>query len=166
MPNARTFEDVFVHELQDIYNAEQQILKALPTMIDAAESDELSTTFKEHMEETRRQVTRLEKAFADLDLKPKGIRCEGMEGILNEGKELAEDGMDGPLRDAALIGAAQRVEHYETAVYGTLVAWARTLGHDRVANLLSETLAEEERADSRLTELAESGINTRAAAGQ
>jgi ferritin-like metal-binding protein YciE len=157
---------VFVHELQDIYGAEKQILKALPTMIKAAGSNELSTALQDHMAETERQVSRLEEAFAELDVTPKSIRCEGMEGILKEGKELTENGIDGPMLDAALIGAAQRVEHYETAAYGTLVAWARSLGYDRVASLLSETLTEEEEADARLTELAESGINSQAASAR
>jgi len=163
MPNAQTFQDVFVHELQDIYNAEQQILKALPKMVGGANSRQLSTAFQEHMEETRNHVSRLEEAFAELDMKPKGIKCAGMEGILSEGEDLLQNGIDGPTLDAALIGAAQRVEHYETAAYGTLVAWARSLGHDKVASLLAETLEEEERADAKLTELAESGINGEAA---
>lgn len=164
MPGTRTFQDIFVHELQDIYNAEQQVLKTLPTLVDTAQSASLTAALEEHMEETRNHVSRLEEIFSELDMKPKGLKCEGMKGILAEGKKMLGDGMEGPALDAALIGAAQRVEHYETAVYGTLAAWAKQLGQERIASLLAETLKEEERADAKLTELAEAGINAEAAA--
>jgi ferritin-like metal-binding protein YciE len=151
--------DVFVDEMRDMYNAEQQITKALPKMIKAAGSGELRRAFEFHLGETENQIDRLERAFSLLKETPKGKKCDGMEGILEEGKKVMEDAPDGPVLDAALIAGAQRVEHYETAAYGTLVAWAQAMGHTDVARLLQESLEEEKNADKTLSSLAEGGIN-------
>ena len=159
MAQTKTLHDVFVDELRDAYNGEQQITKALPKMIRAAESDELRRALENHLDETRTQIDRLEQAFSLLDEKARGKKCDGIEGILEEGKKIMEEDLDGPVMDAALIAGAQRVEHYEVAAYGTLVAWAEAMGHDEVAGLLKETLEEEKNADKTLSQLAESGIN-------
>jgi ferritin-like metal-binding protein YciE len=166
MPTQKTLHDVFLDELRDVYHAEHQVTKALPKMIKKAGSADLRSAFRVHLDETRGQIKRLEKAFKLLDLKPRGVPCEGMAGILKEGNETMQDGLDGALLDAALIAAAQRVEHYETAAYGTLAAWAKTMGHDEVATLLEETLNEEKNADTKLSQLAESGINQSANGGE
>jgi len=162
MPDARSLHDVFVHELRDMYNAEQQISKALPRLIKAAESEDLRDAFETHLDETHSQIDRLEEAFELLDEKARGVSCDGMSGILQEGNAVLEDGLAGPIRDAALIGAAQRVEHYETAVYGTLIAWAKAMGHNQIADLLTSNLEEEKNADEKLSQLAEGGINAAA----
>jgi len=159
MPEVHSLHDVFVHELRDMYNAEQQITKALPKLIKAAESDDLRDAFETHLGETEHQIERLEQAFELLDEKPKGVPCEGMSGILAEGSTVLKDGEAGPVLDAALIGAAQRVEHYETAVYGTLISWAKLMGHDEIVDLLESNLEEEKNADQKLSKLAEGGIN-------
>ena len=159
MPEVHSLHDVFVHELRDMYNAEQQITKALPKLIKAAESEDLREAFETHLDETHSQIDRLEQAFDLLDEKARGVACDGMSGILSEGRMVLEDGMPGPIRDAALIGAAQRVEHYETAVYGTLIAWAKAMGQNQIADLLTSNLQEEKNADEKLSQLAESGIN-------
>lgn len=159
MPEVHSLHDVFVHELRDMYNAEQQITKALPKLIKAAESEDLREAFETHLDETHSQIDRLEQAFDLLDEKPRGVACDGMSGILSEGRMVLEDGMPAAIRDAALIGAAQRVEHYETAVYGTLIAWAKAMGQNEIADLLTSNLQEEKNADEKLSQLAESGIN-------
>jgi ferritin-like metal-binding protein YciE len=159
MPDTKTLHDVFLDELRDMYNAEQQITKALPKLIRQAEADELRRALEFHLGETETQVERLERAFALLDEKPRGKKCDGMEGILEEGGKVLADGLEGPVRDAAIIAGAQRVEHYETAAYGTLVAWAELMQHDEVAQLLRESLEEEKNADKTLSNLAETGIN-------
>lgn len=160
-----TLRDALVDEIKDIYNAEKQIVKALPKMVNGAASDELREAFQSHLEETENQVSRLERVFELLDEKPRGKHCAGMAGILEEGGEtLAADAEDAVM-DARLIAGAQRVEHYEITAYGTAIAWAEALELDEVAELLGETLAEEKAADQKLSAIAESGINDAATAG-
>jgi ferritin-like metal-binding protein YciE len=160
---ADTLHDAFIDELRDAYDAEKQLIKALPKMAKAAASDDLRTAFEDHLEETRVQVERLEDVFASLDEKVRGKHCDGIEGIIEEGKSIMEEDFDDATMDACLIAAAQRAEHYEMAAYGTLVAWARAMGHNEAAELLQQTLNEEKAADEKLTGLAESGINGEAA---
>lgn len=159
----RSLEDLFVEELRDIYYAENKIVKALPKMTKSASNPELRAAFEEHRGQTEGQIKRLERVFKLLDLKPKGKKCEAMEGLLEEGKELMGEDAEPSVLDAGLIAAAQKVEHYEMASYGCLRTWARTLGHDRVADLLQETLDEEEQTDKLLTEIAEQLANPEAA---
>ena len=164
MAGMNTLEDLFEDELRDVYDAEKRILKALPKMVKAAGDEQLRDAFTTHLEETRGQVERLEQVFASLDLKVKGKRCMGMEGILAEGAELmGEDGEEAVL-DAGLIASAQRVEHYEITAYGSLMAWAKVLGYDDAVELLGENEREEKETDEKLSALAESLINQQAAA--
>ena len=158
-----TLHDLFVDELRDAYDAEKQVVKALPKMAKAASSPKLRAAFEAHLTETRGQVTRLEEVFASLGEKVKGKHCDGMAGIIEEGKSAMEEDFDDATMDAALIASAQRVEHYEMAAYGTLVAWATAMGHNEAADLLEQTLAEEKAADGKLSTLAEGGINQQAA---
>jgi len=153
---------LYVDELKDLYSAENQILKALPRMIKAASSRELRRALTEHERVTRRQVRRLERIFKDLDESPRGKKCQGMEGLLEEGKELIAEKPEPEVLDAGLISKAQHVEHYEIAGYGTVRAWGAQLGYDEHAQLLQETLDEEGEADKILTKLAESSINIEA----
>ena len=161
-----SMQDLYVEELRDIYNAEQQIIAALPKMAEGASNPELRAAFEEHLEVTRQQVSRLEKIFEDLDKKPTGKKCKGMEGLIEEGQEMLKEGRDPDVLDAALIGAAQRVEHYEIAAYGTVRNFARQLGLERHVDLLQQTLDEEGETDKRLTSLAESGVNDQALTGR
>jgi ferritin-like metal-binding protein YciE len=163
MAKPGTLHDAFIDELRDTYDAEKQITKALPRMIKAASSDELRTAFETHLEETRAQVERLEQVFGLLDEKVRGKHCDGMAGIIEEGKSVMEEEFDDTTMDACLIASAQRVEHYEMAAYGTLAAWAREMGHNDAAELLEQTLEEEKAADEKLTACAEGGINQEAA---
>src|SRR5215210_1199749 len=163
MAEAGTLHDAFLDELRDTYDAEKQITKALPKMAKAAGSPELRAAFEAHLEETRGQIQRLEEVFASLDEKVRGKHCDGMEGIIEEGKSAMEEGFDDSTMDAVLIASAQRVEHYEMAAYGTLVAWAQAMGHTEAADLLQQTLDEEKAADKKLSGLAEGGINQEAA---
>jgi ferritin-like metal-binding protein YciE len=158
-----TLHDAFIDELRDTYDAEKQLTKALPKMAKAATSPELRTALSAHLEETLGQIERLEQVFESLDEKVRGKHCEGMAGIIEEGKSVMEEDFDDATMDACLIAAGQRAEHYEMAAYGTLVAWARGMGHDEAANLLQETLDEEKAADKKLSAIAESGINQNAA---
>ena len=160
----KTMDDLFVHQLQDVYYAEKQILKALPTMIDKGSSAELKAGFKQHLAETEVQVQRLERVFKMHGAEPKGVNCPAIDGIIKEANEVAGEIDDKEVLDAALIASAQAVEHYEITRYGTLVAWARQLGRDDCAAVLQETLDEEYATDQKLTKLAESRINMRAAA--
>ncbi len=160
----RTLHDAFLDELRDAYDAELQVTRTLPTMVKAATSPKLKAAFEAHLKETHGQVSRLEKAFAKLEEKVQGKHCEGMAGILKEGKAVMEEDLDDTTMDACLIASAQRVEHYEMAAYGTLVAWARSMTHPEVADLLEETLNEEKSADSNLSLLARDGINKKASA--
>jgi ferritin-like metal-binding protein YciE len=148
-------KDLYIDELKDLYNAENQLLKALPKMAKAASSDELRKGFEKHLEQTKGQVQRLEQIFQKLDESPKGKKCKGMEGLIEEGSEVIEEDFEGAVKDAALIGAAQRVEHYEIAGYGTVRSMAETLGEDDHVSLLEETLKEEKETDEKLTRLAE-----------
>src|SRR6267142_3442947 len=156
-----TLEDLYVHELKDLFSAEQQIVKALPKMAKAASSKELRAGFEEHLEQTKGHVQRLEQIFEMLDESPKGKKCKGMEGLVEEGSEVMEEDFEDAVLDAALIGAAQRVEHYEIAAYGTVRAFAQELGESEHASLLNETLEEEKETDEKLTELAQQ-INSEA----
>lgn len=151
----KSLEDLFLHELKDVYHAEKQITKALPKMIKATASDDLRTALEEHLEVTENQVVRLERIFEILGKAPRGKRCVGMEGLLEEGSELMkeEDAAEAVI-DAGLIASAQKVEHYEICAYGTLSAYAQQLGMDEAVELLQATLAEEKEADETLTELA------------
>jgi ferritin-like metal-binding protein YciE len=148
-------KELYVDELKDIYSAETQLVKALPKMAKAAVSAELREGFEEHLEQTKGHVRRLEQIFEALDEKPTGKHCNGMEGLIEEGDEAAKEDYEGETKDAALIGAAQRVEHYEIAAYGTVRAMAEKLGEDEAVGLLSETLQEEKDTDVKLSDLAD-----------
>lgn len=158
-----SMEDLLVHELKDLYSAEKQILKALPKMAKKASHPELKEAFQKHIDQTEQQVQRLETIFESLNGKPRGVKCVGMEGLIQEGKELMEEGMPEYLLDAALIGAAQRVEHYEIAAYGTARSFAEKLGLDEAVRLLQETLDEESKTDELLTQIAQR-VNSQAKA--
>ena len=159
MERLNNLQDLFVHELKDLYSAEQQILQALPKMAGATRHEELRRAFEEHTEMTREQVVRLETIADELGVDIKGHKCRGMEGIIREGQELLDSRGDADTLDAALIGAAQRVEHYEIAGYGTARTFARRLGHERAAELLQRTLDEEGNTDHRLSAIAEGMVN-------
>jgi ferritin-like metal-binding protein YciE len=158
MPN-QGLKELYIDELKDLYNAETQLVKALPKLARAAASDELRQGFEEHLEQTKGHVQRLEQIFEMLDESPKGKKCKGMEGLIEEGSEVMEEDYEGDLLDSALIGAAQRVEHYEIAGYGTVRSMAETLGESDHVSLLEETLEEEKETDEKLTQLAQQ-INT------
>jgi ferritin-like metal-binding protein YciE len=147
-------EEVFVHELRDILDAERQLVKALPKMAKAASSEDLQAAFQEHKSVTEEQIGRLETIFESLDKAARGKKCVGMEGLVEEGRELIQEEEAGPPLDAALICAAQKVEHYEMASYGSLVAYAKLLGMDDAVELLETTLAEEKETDEKLTGIA------------
>jgi ferritin-like metal-binding protein YciE len=150
-----SLRELFVDELKDLYSAENQILKALPKMVKAATSKELKAGFQEHLEQTKEHVTRLEKIFKRLGMSPKGKKCKGMEGVIEDGKELMEEDAEPEVMDAGLIGAAQHVEHYEIAGYGCVRTYAELLGNDDDAKLLQMTLDEEKETDAKLTVLAQ-----------
>lgn len=160
-----TLEDLLSDELKDLYSAENQIVKALPKMAKTAKSQELRMAFEEHLEQTRNHVQRLEKACDELGIAPRGKKCVGMEGLLEEGKEIMTNGSKNPASpmEAGMIGAAQKVEHYEIAGYGTAIAHARQLGLNHVADLLHDTLEEEKLTDEKLTKLAKNRVNVQAA---
>lgn len=158
-----SLETLYVEELRDLYNAEQQILKALPKMAKAAASPNLQKGFQDHLQQTKDQVERLDQIFAGLGKSPKGKKCVAMEGLLKEGAELLEADAQPSVLDAALIAAAQRVEHYEMAGYGCVRTYAKLLGHSEATKLLQQTLDEEKRTDAKLTELAVGSINAEAA---
>jgi ferritin-like metal-binding protein YciE len=165
MPKLSSLDDLLVHEMQDIYNAEHQVLKALPKMIKATSHPELQNAFEEHLRQTEGQVERLEKAFKLLGVPVKGRKCEGMAGLIEEGKKVMEQDAEPSVLDAALIAAAQKVEHYEIASYGCVCTYAETLGYDQVHDLLGQNLDEEETTDQKLTALAESVVNRDAERG-
>jgi ferritin-like metal-binding protein YciE len=146
---------LYLDELRDIYSAEKQLTKALPKMAKAASSEELRNGFNEHLEQTRGHVDRLEIIFAELEERSSGKKCVGMEGLIKEGSEVMEEDFEGDVMDAALIAAAQRVEHYEIAAYGTVRNYAELLGHTEQAALLQQTLEEEKQTDEKLTELSQ-----------
>ncbi len=154
-----SLRELYVEELRDIYNAEQQILKALPKMAKVVSHRELQRAFTQHEKQTQRQVQRLERIFKELGERPTGKKCKGMEGLIAEGQELIKEKPEPEVLDAGLISAQQRVEHYEIAAYGTVRTFARQLGFERQAQLLQETLDEEGETDKKLTALAESSIN-------
>lgn len=159
----KTLHDAFIDELRDTYDAEKQLIKALPKLAKAASSAKLRAAFSSHLNQTRGQVRRLEKAFASLGERPRGKHCEGMAGIIKEGNTVIAEDFDDMTMDAALIAAGQRAEHYEMAAYGTLVAWAQIMGHTEAARLLQLNLEEEGAADQKLSMLAEHGLNQKAA---
>jgi ferritin-like metal-binding protein YciE len=159
-----SLDKLFLEELKDVYNAEKQIVRALPRMAKAAESRELQQAFTQHLRETQGHVQRLERIFQGLDLTARGKKCKGMEGLLEEGKEILEQEGEGAVIDAALISAAQRVEHYEMAAYGCLRTYAQLLGYSDAEKLLQQTLNEEEAADQKLTQIGEGGVNQAAVA--
>jgi ferritin-like metal-binding protein YciE len=146
-----TLEEVLIDHLRDLYDAEKNLVKALPKMAKAAESEELATAIRDHLEETKHHVERLEEVFGQLEQKPRAKLCKAMRGLIEEGGEAASD--DGTLSDLAIIAAAQKVEHYEISAYGTAKAWAEQLGNQDVVKLLEQTLKEEKAADSKLTEV-------------
>lgn len=154
-----TLQDLYVEQLRDMYSAETQLVKALPKMAKAASHEQLKSAFETHLRETETQVERLERIFEDLGKKPGGHTCKGMEGLLEEGNEMAKAGGDPDVRDAGLIAAAQRVEHYEIAGYGCVRTYARMLGRTQHATLIQQSLDEEGDTDHKLTALAESVIN-------
>ncbi len=161
----KTLKEAFIDELRDTYDAERQLTKALPKMAKAATSPDLKEAFSSHLEETRGQIERLEKIFELLGEKARGKHCAGIAGIIEEGASIMEEDFDDATMDASLVAGGQRAEHYEMAAYGTLVAWARELGHREVGEFLQETLNEEKAADEKLSALAQDGINPEAAKG-
>jgi ferritin-like metal-binding protein YciE len=163
MADPGTLRDAFIDELRDTYDAEKQLTKALPKLAKAATNAKLRAAFDTHLQETQGQIARLEQVFASLDEKVRGKHCDGIAGIIEEGKSVMEEDFDDTTMDACLIASGQRAEHYEMAAYGTLVAWARVLGHTEAAKLLQQTLDEEKAADKKLSGLAEGGINQGAA---
>src|SRR5947207_5850749 len=163
MAEGNTLHDAFLDELRDSYNAEKQLTKALTKLAKAASNPKLRQAFESHLEETQGHIERLEQVFESLDEKVRGKHCDGIAGIIEEGKSIMEEDFDESTMDACLIAAGQRAEHYEMAAYGTLIAWAKAMGHTDAADLLQDTLDEEKAADEKLTSLAEGGINQDAA---
>ncbi len=159
----KTLDQLFVHQLQDVYYAENQILKALPKMIEKASAPELQAAFQAHLAETSGHVQRLEQVFRQHGAEIKGVTCPAIDGIIDEANDVAGDVEDKNVLDAALTASAQAVEHYEIARYGTLIAWARQLGRDDCAALLRQNLDEEKAADQKLTRIADGSVNLRAA---
>ena len=164
MPAIANLHDLMIHQLRDIYSAEKQLVQALPKMAKNAHSSELQSALRAHLEETEGHVSRLEQAFEWLGVTGRGMKCKGMEGLIEEGKELFEEEIEADVLDAAIIAAAQRIEHYEIAAYGTVCEYARIMEHDELLSLLDSTLAEEKKADQKLTSIAETGINAMAEA--
>jgi len=159
-----TMDDLLLHGLQDIYYAENQIVKALPKLIEKATNRDLSKGLRDHLEETKRQITRLDQAFMKLGQEPKGVKCPAIDGLVSEADEVAGEVADKEVLDAAIVGSAQAVEHYEIARYGTLIAWAESLGHDDIIRLLTTNLNEEKAADKKLSTVAvRKGVNRKAA---
>jgi ferritin-like metal-binding protein YciE len=159
----QSIRELYIDELKDLYSAETQLVKALPKLVKASSNDELQQAFEEHLEQTKEHVSRLEQIFEMLDEKPTGKKCLGMEGLVKEGAETMEEDYEDEIMDAAIIGAAQRVEHYEIAGYGTVRAFAELLGETEHVSLIEQTLEEEKQADEKLTELAQQ-INSQAGA--
>jgi len=163
MAENKTLHDAFLDELRDAYDAEKQLTKALPKLAKAASDPKLRQAFETHLRETEGHVQRLERVFETLDEKVRGKHCDGIAGIIEEGKSVMDEDFEGTTMDACLIAAGQRAEHYEMAAYGTLVAWAEAMGHTQAQKLLQQTLDEEKAADKKLSGLAEGGINESAA---
>jgi ferritin-like metal-binding protein YciE len=162
MASLESLEELLQEELKDIYDAEKQLTKALPKMIKKASSPDLRTALEEHLEQTEEHVQRLEQVFEQLEMPARGKKCEGMKHLIAEGDEMIGEAEDEDARDAVMIAAAQKVEHYEIASYGTVRTWANLLGQSEVARILEETLEEEKEADQRLTQIAESSVNQEA----
>ena len=160
----KSLKDLYVHFLKDMFYAERQIAKSLSKMAKKAEASELRTAFEEHREETEHQIDNLEAIFEKLDMRPRGVTCEAMNGILDEGKEIMDEAQDADTRDAGMIAGAQAVEHYEISRYGTMIAWAKTLGYTDHVPLLEENLQQEKTTDEKLTKLAVSTLNKQAKA--
>jgi ferritin-like metal-binding protein YciE len=158
----KTLEDLYTDMLKDLYSAEKQLVNALPKMAKAAQSPDLQKAFQNHLKQTEGHVDRIERIFSDMEGSPRGKKCMGMEGLVGEGKELLQEDIDPNVIDAGLIAAAQKVEHYEIASYGTVRAWAERLGRNRAAQLLQQTLDEESAANEKLTQIAESQANREA----
>ncbi|HET9914170.1 MAG TPA: ferritin-like domain-containing protein [Anaerolineales bacterium] len=158
----RTLEDLYIDLLKDLYSAEKQLTKALPKMAKNAQSSDLRKAFEDHLKQTEKQAERIERIFSDLEGSPRGKKCVGMEGLVEEGNEIMKEAADPDALDAGLIAAAQKVEHYEIAGYGTARAWARHLGYNDAARLLEQTLEEESLANELLTRIAESHVNMEA----
>jgi len=163
MAEAGTLHDAFIDELRDTYDAERQLTKVLPKLAKASSNAKLRQAFESHLQETQGQIARLEKVFASLGEKVRSKHCDGIAGIIEEGKSIMEEDFDETTMDACLIAAGQRAEHYEMAAYGTLVAWAQAMAQPEAAKLLQQTLDEEKAADKKLSGLAEGGINQSAA---
>ncbi len=161
-----TLQDLYIEELRDIYSAENQLLKALPKVAKAATSEELRSALEDHLEQTKEQIERLDEVFQNLDTTSKGKKCLAMEGLVKECEELLEEEMEDSVKDAAIIGACQKVEHYEIASYGTVCTWAKLLDREDDLDLLGQTLDEEKEADENLTDIAETSINIDAAEGE
>lgn len=158
----QTLEDMYVDLLKDLYSAEKQLVRALPKMAKAADASDLQKAFQEHLRQTEGQVERIERIFSDMGGSPRGKKCVGMEGLIEEGSELMKENADPDALDAGLIAAAQKVEHYEIAGYGTARTWAERLGYNQAARLLQQTLEEESAANEKLTQIAESHVNMEA----
>ena len=159
-----TMDDLLLNGLKDIYYAEKQIIKSLPKLIEKATNRDLSKGLRDHLEETRKQVERLDQAFKKLGQEPKGVQCPAIDGLISEADEVAGEVADKDVLDAAIVGSAQAVEHYEIARYGTLIAWAESLGHDDIIRLLNTNLNEEKAADKKLSNVAlRKGVNRKAA---
>jgi ferritin-like metal-binding protein YciE len=157
-----TLEDLYTDMLKDLYSAEKQLVKALPKMAKAAQSSDLQEAFQDHLKQTEGHVDRIERVFSDLGSSPRGKKCVGMEGLIEEGSELMKENVDPDVLDAGLIAAAQKVEHYEIASYGAARTWAERLGHNSAAQLLQQTLDEEGEANKKLTQIAVSHVNMEA----
>ncbi len=158
----QTLEDLYTDLLKDLYSAEKQLVKALPKMAKNAGAADLQKAFQEHLRQTERQVERIERIFNEMGGSPRGKKCVGMEGLIEEGNEIMKEDAEPQVMDAGLIAAAQKVEHYEIAGYGTARAWAERLGYNKAARLLQETLDEESTANEKLTQIAESHVNMEA----
>jgi len=158
----QTLDDLFVDLLKDLYSAEKQLVKALPKMAKNASSSDLQKAFQQHLRQTEAQVERIDRIFTELGGSPRGKKCVGMEGLIEEGNEIMKEDAEPEVMDAGLIAAAQKVEHYEIASYGTARAWAQRLGYDKAARMLQETLDEESMANEKLTQIAESHVNMEA----
>ena len=160
----QTMDDLLLHGLKDIYYAENQIVKSLPKLIEKATNRDLSKGLKDHLEETKNQIARLDQVFQKLDEKPQGVKCPAIDGLISEADDVAGEVEDKDVLDAAIVGAAQSVEHYEIARYGTLIAWAESLGRDDITRLLTTNLNEEKAADKKLSSVAlRKGVNRKAA---
>jgi ferritin-like metal-binding protein YciE len=166
MPNVDSLEELLHEEIKDIYDAEKQLTKALPKLAKKASHPELKQAFEEHLQQTEQQIERLEQVFEHLEMPARGKKCEGMKHLIAEGEDMISEAEDDATRDALMIAAAQKVEHYEIAAYGTMRTWATLLGHNEIAGLFEETLEEEKETDQKLTQIAESFVNEEAAEGE